>query len=573
MPASRPSTSDPVLGDAAGPEALARLRGEAGAAPGGLDRIVAALAAEDFAAAAQAAEQAARAQPADGLPWRLLAIAREKQGLLLPALEAYQQALARSPEDVDIANDLGRLALRLSQPEIAAPLFAHYLAARPGSKEAVVNLACALRDQHHYGEAIEALKPAVQATPEDPALWNALGEVLTQQAEPRTAATFFDEALRLDPGFTAARLNRSGARLDLGDVSGAVEDVEAAQAEAQTEADAAVIGYARALALLCAGRIGEGWAAYEARLSPGFASSPRFDIDAPRWTGEALAGRSLLVVAEQGLGDEVMFAGLLPQVLDALGPEGRLTLAVEPRLVSLFQRSFPQARVGVHSTDKTEAHPVRRAPVVAETGPVELWAPMGAFLSVYRGGLDAFPKRAGYLAPDPARVEHWRDWLASLSPGPKVGPKVGIVWKSLKLGGERRRAFAPFAAWAPVLATPGAVFVSLQYGDASAEIAEAAAAGVEIRVPPGLDLKDDLEGVAALCAALDLVIGPANATTQLAGAVGAPLWLLAPPAAWTCLGSERYPWHPQARVFHAPGFDWEGAMAAVAGALRATGGL
>ena len=257
-----------------------------------------------------------------------------------------------------------------------------------------------------------------------------------------------------------------------------------------------------------------------------------------------------------------MFAGLLPEVLQALGPEGRLTLAVEPRLVSLFQRAFPQARVGGHSTDKTEAHPVRRAPGLAEPG--DLWTPMGALLAPFRASLDAFPARTGWLAPDPARVARWRDWLASLPPG----PKVGIVWKSLKLGGERRRAFAPFRAWAPVLAAPDAVFVSLQYGDASEEIAEAARAGVQIRSPPGLDLKDDLEEVAALCAALDLVIGFANAATQLAGAVGAPLWLLAPPATWTCLGTGRYPWHPQARVFHAPDFDWEQGMAAVAAALR-----
>ena len=293
-----------------------------GRRPGGLDPILAAIAAEDFAAAAEAAEQAARARPADGLAWYLLAIAREKQGLLLPALEAYEQALARLPNHADIANDLGRLAWRLGLPELAAPLFAHYLAAHPGSKEAAVNLAGALRDQHRYGEAIEVLKPAVQASPEDPALWNALGEVLSQQGEPRTAATFFDEALRLDPGFTAARLNRNGARLDLGDIAGAVEDVETAQGEAETHEDAAVIGYARALTLLCAGRVAEGWAAYEARLSPDFPGSPRFDIGAPRWAGEPLAGRSLLVVAEQGLGDEVMFAGLLPEVLEALAPEG-----------------------------------------------------------------------------------------------------------------------------------------------------------------------------------------------------------------------------------------------------------
>jgi tetratricopeptide (TPR) repeat protein len=565
MRAFRPSTSNPVLGDAAGPEALARLRGDVSSAPDGFDRIVAAIAAEDFASAAEASEQALRAKPADGLACYLLAIAREKQGLLMPALEAYEQALARLPDHADIANDLGRLAWRLGIPELAAPLFAHYLAARPGSKEAAANLAGALRDQHRYGEAIEVLKPAVQASPEDPALWNALGEVLSQQGEPRTAATFFDEALRLDAGFTAARLNRSGARLDLGDVSGAVEDVETAQAEAETEADAAAIGYARALTLLCAGRVAEGWAAYEARLSPGFPGSPRFDIAAPRWAGETLAGRSLLVVAEQGLGDEVMFAGPLPELLEALGPQGRLTLAVEPRLVSLFQRSFPNARVGAHSTDRTEAHPVRRAPGLE--GTVDVWAPMGALLSAFRASLDVFPARTAWLSPDPARVARWREWLASLPPG----PKVGIVWKSLKLGGERRRAFAPFSAWAPVLAAPDAVFVSLQYGDAGAEIETAAEAGVQIRTPPGLDLKDNMEEVAALCAALDLVIGFANATTQIAGAVGAQLWLLAPPATWTSLGADRYPWHAQARVFHAPGFNWDATMASVARTLKGLG--
>jgi tetratricopeptide (TPR) repeat protein len=560
-PAERPSATAPALGDAA--SALTRLNQAAQAAGAGLEGALAALEREDFGGAAAAAEAAVGRRPDDGLAWYLLAIAREKLGQLMPSLEAYEQALARLPNHADVANDLGRLACRLGMPEVAAPLFAFNLAARPGSREATVNLAGALRDQHRYVEAIDLLKPAVQAAPEDPALWNALGEVLSQQGEPSTALAFFEESLRLDPGFNAARLNRSTARLDLGDAPGAVADCEAALAKASSPADVAAIGYSHALALLCAGRVAEGWAAYAARLSPDFAGSPRFDINAPRWRpGEPLAGRALLAVAEQGLGDEMMFAGVLPDVLDALGPDGSLALAVEPRLVSLFRRSFPQAFVVAHTTDRTEAHP-RRGVRLHEGARIDAWAPMGDLLSAFRSRLSAFPQRTSYLAPDPERVVHWRAWLASLPPG----PRVGIVWKSLQLGAERRRAFAPFRAWAPVLATPGGQFVSLQYGDASAEIAEAARAGVLIRTPPGLDLKDDLEGVAALAAALDLTIGFANATTQLAGALGAPLWLLTPPGSWTCLGTDRYPWHPQARVFHAPGFDWERAMGRVAEAL------
>ena len=116
---------------------------------------------------------------------------------------------------------------------------------------------------------------------------------------------------------------------------------------------------------------------------------------------------------------------------------------------------------------------------------------------------------------------------------------------------------------------PGVTFVNLQYGDCSAEL-EAARRdlGVEIWNPPGIDLKQDLDDVAALCRAMDLVMGPSNATSCLAGAGGAPLWLLSTPGAWPMLGTARYPWYPQARVFLPPTLgQWEPAMTAMAEAL------
>jgi hypothetical protein len=128
---------------------------------------------------------------------------------------------------------------------------------------------------------------------------------------------------------------------------------------------------------------------------------------------------------------------------------------------------------------------------------------------------------------------------------------------------------SPFDQWKPVLAIPGVTFVNLQYGDCAEEL-EAARRdlGVEIWQPPGIDLKQDLDDVAALCAALDLVMGPSNATSCLAGAGGAPLWLLSTPGAWPMLGTQRYPWYPQARVFLPPTLgQWEPAMTAMAAAL------
>ena len=156
--------------------------------------------------------------------------------------------------------------------------------------------------------------------------------------------------------------------------------------------------------------------------------------------------------------------------------------------------------------------------------------------------------------------------LAALGPG----LKVGLLWKSLKVASQRSRFYAPFAAWAPVLETPGVSFVNLQYGDCEAELAYARETlGVEIWSPPGIDLKDDLDEVAALASALDIVAGPANATINIAAACGTPAWFVCPPGGWPMLGTDRYPWYPAARVFMPPGFNrWEPAMAAMAEALR-----
>lgn len=570
-PSAPPKTTvgEPALGDPASGSALARLRGELGDGPrdatGPLDDAVGALAADDFATALKAAERAAARAPDNGLAWYVLAIAREKLGLFPAALEAYEQALARLPDHADLANDLGRLAMRVGLPELAAPLFGHYLQSRPDSLEAQVNLAAALRDQHRYAEAVEVLRPALAAAPGDGWLWNALGVVVSQQGDPATAATFFREALRLAPDLSQARYHLSGALLDLDDPEAALAELDAALAAPNTASDAATMAYARALTLLCAGRVAEGWDAYAARLSPDFPAAPDFRLPGRPWTpGESLGGRSLLAVGEQGLGDEVMFAGLVPDLLAELGEGGRLSLAVEPRLVSLFARSFPVARVVGHATDRSAGRPVRTAPALG--GDHDLWAPIGSFLSLLRPTAGSFPARPAYLRPDPARVTQGRAWLETLP----AGRKVGVVWKSLKLGGERRRGFAPFAAWAPVFAAPDVVFVNLQYGDCAEEIAQARAAfGATLWTPPGLDLKDDLDGVAALCAALDGVAGFANATLNLAGAVGAPVGLVVGPGAWPRLGTDRYPWYPTVRLFAAAGFDaWDPALAALADWVR-----
>ena len=149
-------------------------------------------------------------------------------------------------------------------------------------------------------------------------------------------------------------------------------------------------------------------------------------------------------------------------------------------------------------------------------------------------------------------------------------PKIGVAWKSLRIDSARHRFYSPFDLWAPILTTPGAQFVNLQYGECGEELQEARRRfGVEIWSPPGINLKDDLDELAALSCALDLVIGPANATTNIAAACGAPTWLISTPS-WPRLGSDRYPWYPTVTVFSPQALgEWEPVMAEVAQALAA----
>ena len=492
----------------------------------------------------------------------------EDQGRMAEALNAYQAAFEASGHDPVLAGDLGRVALRLGMHDVAEQLLRLYLTTAPDSVEGRAYLAHALREQHRHHEAIDLLRQAIGARPDDPALWTDLGVVRVRQGEPESALTFLDEALRLQPRYGRALYYRAHARADLGDHRSACADYAAARGAAGLDAgDQVRIDLAEALSRLGLGEFEAGWRLYDARLSAASAKPQRFEVEGAPYDfaqGPAgLRGRSLLLIAEQGLGDEVMFAGLIPDVIRALGPQGRLALAVEPRLRTLFARSFPGAEAVAHKTRLEGGVAVRSVPRLRT--PAEAWAPFAAPARAFRRTAEAFPASPGYLKPDPERTAHWRRWLAG-----RPGRKVGLLWKSAKLGGDRRRQFAAFDAWAPVLKTPGVTFVNLQYGEVAEELALARRGfGADILEPAGIDLKDDLDEVAALAAALDLTVGFSNASFNLAGAVGAPLWLMAPEHAWTMLGTGGYPWYPQARVFTAPAGDWSPALLDAAEALAA----
>ena len=571
-----------TAGDAASPEALrrlardlasGRLRSGLAAQKKAVEKLRAALAAvqaHDYHLGAKRCLDALDLDERNGLAWHILAICQEKAGDVGQALNAYEAALKLLPHETEVAHDLGRLAQRLGYLEIAEKLLVKYLAANPGHVDATNNLACVQRDAGRYDEAVATLRDLIAIEPGSALLWNTLGTVMSDQGDMNNALIFLEEALRLDPDFAKARYNRANVRQPLGDEEGALADLIAAYEGAEPGYEQAMMTMARAMLLMGMGRIPEGFEAYEARLDPSMPEAMRVVVDAPRWDPATtdIAGKRLLIVGEQGIADEMIFGGCIPDAIDAVGPDGQVYLAVEARLVDMYQRSFPRAVVGAHRAVRLEGRLTRFCPFMEDLAEAEgikadAWVPMASLLAQYRHSLADFPDTRGYLKADPARVAHWKSELEAL--GPEL--KIGLHWKSLVLTGVRSRYFSSFERWKPVLTTPGCRMINLQCGDVSDDLAAAQAAGVEIWTPP-IDLRNDLEDVAALSVACDLVVGPGIAGTNLAATTGARTWLIHAPDDWHLMGTDRYVFYPHVRTFATGGFDgWPRAIQAVRDAL------
>ena len=470
----------------------------------------------------------------DAEAWRTLAACQERLKAWPEAVNCYWAAVRLSPERTDWLADLRRVADQTGDPALGETLLRRYIEIAPGIEAGPQTLAGLLRERRRLDEAIAVLREAVARIKVPANLLNQLAALLGEQGAMDEALEAVEAALRLAPGWPAALQNRANIRLALGDVDGALADGATAMAATQGREQAS-IRLGRALALLRAGRLEEGWRAYGVRLEPDYVASIGFDIPLSRWTPEQpLAGSRLLLVGEQGLGDEIMFANAIP---DLVRQTDRLGLAVIPRLVPLFARSFPAAEVTYHYTSVTESGARRSVPGIDLSG-YDAYAPMGEVMQLLRRTVAEFPDRAGgYLTPDPHRVAHWR---RSLPPG----RCIGLSWKSRGGLQARSRFYAPFELWRPLFERPGVTVVNLQYGDIGGEIEMTAAWKHPLWLPPGLDVENDLDDLAALAAALDGVAGPLNSAIYLCGAAGAQVGAVSVAEAWPGFGTGTLPWFP-----------------------------
>ncbi len=403
-------------------------------------------------------------------------------------------------------------------------------------------------------DAEQSLRRALELEPHFGDAHLALGKLLWKDGAHLEATECFRIAVRCEPGSIPALCEWWKATDELQLLE---ERVEAGLRYVALRPEHVEARWDLALHQLTIGQLTDGWAAYGYRWKRPAYAAWYYNLPYPEWAGEPLEGKRILVWREQGVGDEIMFASCLP---DLIAVADHVTFACTKRLLPLFARSFPKA--SVVDSDRIE-------PPVPEPFDVDYHSAIGALPRYFRPTIASFPRRRSYLVADPARIALWRERLGALGPG----LRVGISWRSQFMTAEREKSYTALTQWEPILRTAGVQLINLQYDDCALALATAQERfGVPIHAWPDLNLKNDFEGTAALIANLDLVISIPNSVGELAGALGRPVWRMipGPPGDWTMLGTGRRPWYPTMRVFGAEQVgDWPTAIGRAADALRA----
>jgi tetratricopeptide (TPR) repeat protein len=455
------------------------------------------------------------------------------QGRHLEAIGCFEAALATAPGNPKILFALGNTAQVLGMPGPAELFYRQVLAAEPGRIEALVNLGNLLRANGQFDAAIALLQPAAVRHPQSPELALTLGSAFRERGDRANAVHCYRTALAARPDCVPALVNLadllcdSGEREEARTLYGAAIKAEPGNAQARLN---------RAILHFLNGDLKDGWRDYEARLSvPG--KVPVAEQRLPAWDGR-LKHTRLLVRAEQGVGDQILFASLVPDLLARAKAEGgSVILECETRLVPLFARSFPDATVKPAQLKTVNGVVTAGYGWLKQAGGATAAVPMGSLARHLRPKLENFPRIHAFLTPDADETARWKSVFG--------GNAIGICWRSGKSGGHRSIQYAPLEAWGEFLRAMPGTPVCVQYDAVPDEIAALEAmSGRKVIVPQGIDQKQELDRACALLPALDAVVTAPTAVSWLAAGASVPTFKLLYDTSWTALGQPYEPFAP-----------------------------
>ncbi|MCB8881738.1 tetratricopeptide repeat protein [Acidisoma cellulosilytica] len=454
-----------------------------------------------------------RQTPHDPIAYNNLGMALSGQGKIEDAVAAYRQAIHLQKDFAGAYFNLANAySLQARLPEAIA-MYEQAIALSPGNADIILNLGNALRDHNRLDEAITCYRKAIDVRPADNRIRNNLGNALRDQGAIDEAIRCYRRCITLDPQDAAAHHNLGNALLLKGDML-------------------------------------QGWVEHEWRWQMPLMRSAQQQFLQPQWKGESAEGQTILLHAEQGLGDTIQFCRYA-----TLAASRGLTVIMEVQapLLRLLQTLPGVAKVIAYG-DKRPSF--------------DLHCPLLSLPLAFRTTIDTVPQFPAYLQADASLVDHWRNHLPALPDRPL---RVGLVWAGnaykdipARAAVDRRRSLSPHLL-APLLQMPGIEFFSLQKAGP--------AAPADFPLIDVMDQMTDFADTAALISQMDLVISVDTATAHLAGALGKPIWLLNRfDSCWRwLLGREDSPWYPSLRVYQQdqPG-DWESVIDRVTADLRKT---
>ncbi|MGE4220450.1 MAG: tetratricopeptide repeat protein [Alphaproteobacteria bacterium] len=430
-------------------------------------------------------------------------------GRLEPAIDAYRAASAQRPKDADILNNLALALMASGRTDEAEAGFRQALDRRPAHPDALLNLGNLYRMRGDADAAMACYRDALRERPDDFRLYGNLGLALLDRDRAEDAVAVYEKALRHAP-------DQPDIRKSLG------------------------------IAQLLLGNFSEGWANYEARWQAEGMVDPGPAL--PRWNGEALAGRNILLQCEQGFGDSLQFCRYVPLVADIAGT---VTLEVPRSLARLMHSLEGRVQLVVRGEALPEA--------ACRAGLLSLPLLTGAGA----GSLDDIPVQIPYLHP-PAPLA--QIWAARLSGG--SGRRIGLAWAGNPKRQDDWMRSCPATAAASLLEIQGIDWVSLQK-DLPDDAGESRRLAARMVDPTG-DFADFADTAAAI-QTLDLVVTVDTAVAHLAGALGKPVWtMLSYAADWRYLRQrDDCPWYPTMRLYRQPRpGDWATVIDRIAADLR-----
>jgi tetratricopeptide (TPR) repeat protein len=517
--------------------------------------------------------EAVRLDPSHVEAWANLSVVLTELKRPSEAVAACDRALSIAPDHASAWYNRGNADRDLGRLEEALADYDRALRVRSDMAEAHSNRGITLGDLGRWPEAVVSYEHALALRPDDAGFHYNLGIALRAVGEPERAIEHYDRCLALDSLHAQALANRANALGDVGRVAAALADLDNALTQRPNDPEIlynrgvmletahrfedALVEYRRALSLRprfpeCAhnlglalavlGRLKEAWPLLESRFHVrGFPGRPR-DFPQPRWIGDALNGRTLLIHAEQGFGDTIQFSRYAAAIGAAIGPGGRVIMEV-PRALRRLMTGLPGVDLLLEENEKLPSFDVH--------------CPMMSLALAFDTGIDTIP---------PPSVLRGFGTPPVLPSGP--GPRIGIAWSGNPAHGNDRKRSMPLRAMLPLLSSAGMI-CSLQtfMSDADREVLRATPEIVDL----GCGFQDFADTAAAIMA-LDLVISVDTSVAHLAATLGRPTWILLPfrPEWRWGLEREDSAWYPSARLFRQrEAGDWDGVIARVGAALRA----